>query len=371
MPANPGDRFTLRAEDLPALFHALRADGRQIVGPTPRDGAITYAPISGPDALPRGLSDVQSPGRYRLVAREDDALFAYNVGPDSWKKILHPSRVSLWRARREGGAFHVEQPEAPPRYAVLGARACELAAIAVQDKVLLGSGVPDPTYASRRDGLLLIAVQCGQAADTCFCPSMGTGPRLGGGFDLALTELLGPHRFVVEVGSPAGAALCGALPLHPTGEDQAAPEEAAARAEAQIRRRLNTDGLRERLLDAVTGPHWDKVAERCLGCANCTMVCPTCFCTTVQDVTDLTGATERVREWDSCFNTEFSYVHGGSVRVSLGARYRQWLTHKLAYWWDQFGSSGCVGCGRCIAWCPAGIDITAEAERAAASVEGT
>jgi Fe-S oxidoreductase len=92
------------------------------------------------------------------------------------------------------------------------------------------------------------------------------------------------------------------------------------------------------------------------------MVCPTCFCATVEDATDLTGsATERRRVWDSCFSQEFSYIHGGSVRTSAGARYRQWITHKLATWHEQFGVSGCVGCGRCITWCPVGIDITAEA----------
>jgi ferredoxin len=108
-------------------------------------------------------------------------------------------------------------------------------------------------------------------------------------------------------------------------------------------------------------PRWDEVATRCLSCANCTMVCPTCFCTTVEDVTDLSGEhAERWQRWDSCFTQAFSYVHGGSVRPSTKAKYRQWMTHKLATWLDQFGSSGCVGCGRCITWCPVGIDITEE-----------
>jgi Fe-S oxidoreductase len=92
------------------------------------------------------------------------------------------------------------------------------------------------------------------------------------------------------------------------------------------------------------------------------MVCPTCFCTTVEDVSDVTGDhAERWRRWDSCFTLGFSYIHGGSIRNSGKARYRQWMTHKLASWIDQFGTSGCVGCGRCITWCPVGIDITEEA----------
>jgi Fe-S-cluster-containing hydrogenase component 2 len=124
---------------------------------------------------------------------------------------------------------------------------------------------------------------------------------------------------------------------------------------------MDTTGIRDLLYTNFDHPRWDNVAQRCLTCANCTMVCPTCFCTTVEDVSDVTGShAERWRKWDSCFSQNFSYIHGGSVRSSAKSRYRQWMTHKLASWIDQFGSSGCVGCGRCITWCPVGIDITEE-----------
>ena len=126
-------------------------------------------------------------------------------------------------------------------------------------------------------------------------------------------------------------------------------------------RQLDTGGLRDLMGGSHAAARWDDVAARCLTCGNCTLACPTCFCTSVEDSSDLTGEhAERWELWDSCFDLDFSYLHGGSVRTSPKSRYRQWLTHKLGTWHDQFGSSGCVGCGRCIVWCPAGIDLTEE-----------
>ena len=129
----------------------------------------------------------------------------------------------------------------------------------------------------------------------------------------------------------------------------------------QIERKLNTTNIRDTLLSNLDHPRWDEVAERCLSCANCTMVCPTCFCSSVDEISDLAGDhVERERTWDSCFNVGFSYMNGGNVRDNVRSRFRQWLTHKLASWIDQFDTSGCVGCGRCITWCPVGIDLTEE-----------
>jgi formate hydrogenlyase subunit 6/NADH:ubiquinone oxidoreductase subunit I len=185
------------------------------------------------------------------------------------------------------------------------------------------------------------------------------------GADLALTELIDSdrHDFLAEAGSAAGAALLAELEPRPVEQaDWAAADTAERTARAGMGRALDTQGLKERLQVSREHPHWERVAERCLTCANCTLVCPTCFCSSVEDTSDLTGqVAERWQRWDSCFTLDFSYLYGGSVRRSTKARYRQWLTHKLADWHDEFGMSGCVGCGRCIAWCPVGIDITEEA----------
>jgi len=356
----------LAASELGKLIAALVQKGYAVVGPTVRDGAIVYDAIESEKELPRGWTDEQAPGHYRLKRRDDDALFGYVVGPQSWKKYLHPAEVRLWSAERRDGTFRILNNEAkpqPPR-AFLGVRACELKAMAVQDRVLLEDKYRDAIYAARRAGAFLIAMQCTQSAPTCFCASMGTGPGIAEGADLILTELMGSggHRFLVKAGSERGAELLRELATTAaSAADLSQAEQGVKTAAAAQTRSIDNQGIKELLYKNFEHPRWDNVAARCMTCANCTMVCPTCFCTTVEDVSDVAGDhAERWRRWDSCFTESFSYIHGGSVRTSAKARYRQWMTHKLAAWFDQFDSSGCVGCGRCITWCPVGIDITEE-----------
>lgn len=358
---------------LDALIASLRTDGYTVIGPTVRDGAIVGASVRGIADLPRGVGDEQSPGRYRLRARGDDAFFGHVVGPHAPKREFLVPVAELFRARRSGASITIEAAIPPARrVALLGVRACELAAMAIQDRVLRGGPHVDVDYAARREDVFVVAVQCGAPASTCFCTSMDTGPRAHAGFDLALTELLdGGHRFVVEIGSDRGARSMARLGAVPATDADLRRAEAVVDATARtIDRRMEPDAA-ALLARNLEHPRWDDVAARCIGCGNCTMVCPTCVCTTVNDSTSLDGSESvRTRHWDSCFTPDFAYVHGGSVRSSIRARYRQWLTHKLSTWHEQFGSSGCVGCGRCITHCPVGIDITAEVAAIAATEPG-
>ena len=360
----PGARRRLERGDFPAFIASILGGGYRLVGPTVRDGAIVYGELRSVDDLPIGWTERQEAGTYRLERRGDEALFGYVVGPHSWKKYLYPSREKLWTATRTGASFEVEPAaQDPTPFAFLGVRACEIAAIGIQDRVFLGA-VKDPGYQRRREGALRIAVQCGQAGGTCFCVSMGTGPAVREGFDLSLTEILdgGGHRFLVEVGTAAGAAILERVPTRPAeAPDSASAEAIVARTAASMGRTMAADGVPQVLAANLEHPRWEIVAARCLACTNCTMVCPTCFCSTTEEVPDLSAETvERWRRWDSCFNTDFSRLHTQSVRKTTKSRYRQWLTHKLGTWHDQFGTSGCVGCGRCITWCPVGIDLTEE-----------
>ena len=356
----------LDAAALGKLFEALKAAGFTLIGPVPRDGAIQYQPIDGVADLPAGWSDFQDKGRYRLKETGEASLFDYASAPQSWKRYLHPPRLKLFSARHKKGQLRFDDDAEPiPKYAFIGVRACDLNAIAIQDRVFIDNGQADPHYAARRERAFLVAVNCSRAGGTCFCTSMGTGPRAETGYDIALTELIDDrgHRFLLETGSEAGESITAGLDTAAAvQEDIDAAAALSERVAGNMGRSLDTDGLPEILARNLSHPHWDAVAERCLACSNCTMVCPTCFCTSVEDTTSLEdGSAERWRNWDSCFSGRFSYVVGGQVRDSTRSRYRQWLTHKLSYWHEQFDSSGCVGCGRCITWCPVGIDITEEA----------
>ncbi|MFD8259777.1 4Fe-4S dicluster domain-containing protein [Streptomyces griseoluteus] len=366
VPAPASEGLVMGKEGMAALVDVLVRRGFTVIGPTARDGAIALAELRSADELPYGWGVELEAGRYRLRQRADGAAFANAAGPQSWKSFLHPARAREWSTDRVGGELVFTADEAaPPRYAFLGVRPCDLRAIAIQDRVLTGGTYRDPGYEGRRSAALLIVVECTEPGATCFCVSMGTGPAVGAGHDLVMTEVVdrNGHRFWVRSGSEEGAEILAELPGRPADQEIQETARAGVTAAAdRMGRTMPEADLRELMAGTLDAPRWDEVAGRCLTCGNCTMVCPTCFCTTTEDVTDLTGDhAERWRLWDSCFDLDFSHLHGGPVRASARSRYRQWMTHKLGTWYDQFGSSGCVGCGRCIVWCPVGIDITEEA----------
>ncbi len=367
----------LEPSDLGALITELQGRGFRVMGPTRRGDAIVTAEIRSMSDLPQGVGDTQEPAEYRLHDRDDGAYFGFAAPAQSSKPVFFPAEEVVWRGQRDhekGGRFTVERDtvDAHP-IALLGVRSCDLRAVQIHDRVLSSRHYQDAHYTARREGTVVIAVACGEPAATCFCASMGTGPRPSPidpqttepSYDLLLTEIIDDagHRFVAEIGTDAGRELADAIgAAKGTESDKSRAIEVTHVAAARQTRAIDRTTVHAVLRASAESSRWENVASRCLACTNCTMVCPTCFCTTVSDVSDLAGeSAERHRVWDSCFSSDFSYIHGGPTRESTKARYRQWISHKLSSWEDQFGMLGCVGCGRCIAWCPAGIDITEEA----------
>ncbi len=357
------------------LLEQLRARGYTLIGPRVRDGAISYEEIGGVEDLPRGVSETQRAGHYQLGQSSKDFLFDFASTAQSFKHVFHPPRQQLFSLKRSaGGAELIPPAREERRFALIGARGCDIAALWTLDGVFVRGTPADPGYVARRRDTFVVAINCTMAGGTCFCTSMDTGPSVEQDFDVALTELecAQGSEFVAESGSELGRELLGAVSTTTATDAQVTRADESVEAVRKVLgKRIEAHGLRELLQSHAEHPIWQSIAERCLACANCTMACPTCFCSNTTDEAGWDGEEHRTRSWDSCFTGDFSYLHGGAVRTSTAARYRQWMTHKLSTWFDQFGSSGCVGCGRCITWCPAGIDITEEVNKLRAAVETT
>ena len=353
-------------EQFQQILSAIQSAGYALFGPTVQNEVIIYDEIHSAQDLPIGWMDEQDPGQYRLKRRADNAYFGYNLGPHSWKKYLFPPREKLFTAKRqENGLTIYQESESPSqKMAFLGVRACEIQAILIQDKVFINKLAVYKQYQQRRENLFIAAVNCTRSVNTCFCTSMGTGPHVKEGYDLSFTEIVNPqeHYFLVSIGSEKGRAIVDPLALQPASKQACNTAQNLIEINRnQMVRRVDNEQVHDLLAKSLNCKRWDQVAKRCVNCANCTLVCPTCFCSDSEDTISMDGSqVERWQTWDSCFNLSHSHVHGGPIRQSAQSRYRQWLTHKFGTWWDQFGVSGCVGCGRCIAWCPVGIDVTEE-----------
>ena len=348
------------------LLDLIKQAGYKLLGPTLADEVIILDELRSARDLPIGWTDEQDPGRYRLKRRNDTAYFGYNLGPHSWKQFLFPPKEKLWSAQKQDNKLTIltEVPPTEEKMAFIGVRACEIQAIVVLDKVFNTKLETYQQYQRRRENALIVALNCTTAANTCFCASMQSGPAVKSGYDISLTEVIDErqHHFLLEIGSERGKSICKDLQLRAATKDESAL--ACRLVEKTIEKMIRTVDnahVHEMLMKSWDSKEWDDVAKRCINCANCTMACPTCFCSNAEDIVSIDAThTDRLQSWESCFNLSHSYIHGGSVRSSAQSRYRQWLTHKFGTWWDQFGVSGCVGCGRCITWCPVGIDVTEE-----------
>ncbi len=366
----------IRKDVLRLVFEKVKGSHR-IIGPKIENDVIVLKDIDFDD-IPAGYRDRQGKGIYKLSSPQSSqptagpakTMFSFSVGPDSFKRFLHPPFMEeLFTFRKSKKGLYVKPvvKEDKP-LAFIGVRACDIAALKKLDKVFLGGAVRDSTYSSLRKDLLVIGVNCVYPGGNCFCHSMGTGPEIRDAFDVALSEI--DEYFLLEAGTARGKEIMDALPSEEIdNSDRDKKTSAIESCIRLIRKSVGTHELPALIYRNLEHPRWAEVAKLDLECGNCTQVCPTCFCNSSYDYLLLPGISKkaeisgtRVRTWDSCFSVNFARVHGGNFRPSRSARYRHWMTHKLAYSIEQHGSPDCVGCGRCITWCPAGIDITEELE---------
>ncbi|MBO3839490.1 MAG: 4Fe-4S dicluster domain-containing protein [Thermoproteota archaeon] len=334
--------FVLRKEELSHFSKHVISKGYSLFAPVKREARSTFKRI--------GENQV-----------DEVSLDYIRTTMPPLKTLLIPPKETLLRIK--DGMIEEVLPNSEDRTAILGVHPCDVNAMNLLERVYTDRP-RDPYFEARRKSLLIIALNCNNADEYCFCTSFGTGPSLEEGFDLILTDL--GDRFLVEVGSRKGSELIGDFYMpRASSADLMEKDETIRRVKGMIKRHVNTAGLQRIMTGALYNPIWNELAGRCTGCGACNMVCPTCFCFNVVDEPELdSGSVLRSRTWDGCLLWEYAEVAlGGNFRRDLSARIRQFVTHKMNYWLNQYGALGCVGCGRCIEQCPAKIDITSVVAR--------
>ncbi len=250
---------------------------------------------------------------------------------------------------------------------VLGSRPCDAFAVRSLDGVFTTEPAFDP-YRVRREKTTIVSMSCHQPAETCFCTSAGIGPDSTEGSDLLLTEVSG--GFFVEVVTEKGrelVATCREYFTEAGEEGTGERNRAGALLREKVTREAQYEAVRRVLDRPETFSHeeWEKIGQTCIGCGVCTFLCPTCHCFDIVDEPVLDRGS-RWKIWDACQFADFTLeASGHNPRDRQYKRYRNRVFCKFKYYIDFYQMTGCVGCGRCIRYCPVGIDITEAATRAA------
>jgi sulfhydrogenase subunit beta (sulfur reductase) len=341
--------WVLSETEMRAWLQGLVEGDRTVVAPVAEDGLTLFRPIAAADH-----AVVEPRGKTRW----------------SPKEFLFPRTEALYRYTFKGSTVTIEDPAGPERPQVLfGVRSCDAAGLARLDEIFL-SGRKDPLYAARREATTVVAAGCAAADPECFCTAVGGSPVGTEGADLQLLPLADGSWLLTAL-TDKGEALVGEAAAS-WGQSGKKEHGRSAELEQSVSEQIARNPIQHEwsaLLEAgFESPAWDRLAEHCLGCSICAYVCPSCSCFDMNhDANAWCG--EQCRSWDACtFGLFTLHASGHNPRETRGERYRQRVLHKFSFTGEGEDHFRCVGCGRCVALCPAGLDIGEIVTAAAAAI---
>ena len=330
---------TIAADSFDHLMTALQglASEYLVIAPTYEDGVGHYRPL-------QHMTEEQKTHIEALSLSNRPTL-------GSIKPYFFPdSEIYITFARKDGN-MEVQTPEAAVRQIILGAKPCDVASLALIDRVFLKEPV-DGLYQEKRENTLLIVNQCGESSSHCRCDDFGVR-RDSEEADLLMSKDPESGSILLKAQSKKGQALAEIL-LQESGirERDAFPALASPAADS-----MNPEEIQQHMDAFFESPFWNELAMRCIGCATCTFYCPTCHCYDIRDFQRKEQGV-RYRTWDSCMFTDYTRMAGGhNPRPTRKDRVQNRFYHKLSYLVKNEGSLGCVGCGRCGDKCPVGISM--------------
>ncbi len=308
-------------------------EGYQVFAPMAVDDVVRFKPVEDPAEVSLDFHNSNVPPK-ELMFPQTETLFKYRVGSTD----IEP-----------------EVPEESAKRLVFGIRPCDAMAYTIVDH-LYSWDFPDPYYQKRRESTVLFGLACAEPMSSCFCPSLGGGPASEKGLDALMFDL--GDTFYVKTITDSGEEAAKAMGLEAASETEVKAAQAQeAEALAGIKRSIDTEGIPEKLPALYDHPFWEQFSDRCLSCGICTFLCPTCHCFDIQDEVEAFDG-RRARMWDTCMFAEYTaHTSGHNPRPTRKERTRNRISHKYSYFPEKFDVIACVGCGRCIYFCPVNIDI--------------
>jgi ferredoxin len=280
----------------------------------------------------------------------------------SAKSFLMPQRELMFRYSTDSKDQLPEQTLSAGKKLVFGVKPCDARAMMLNARVLVSGqdgSAQDVYFKARQQNTIMVGQGCNQPGAACFCQSSGGDPFGEDGLDALITDI-GSHLLLTIISDRPLSELLVEKDYMAEASDQ---DLATARLVAEDGRKtlvsapqlVKPDADSKALFDLSL---WEETAQRCLNCGICTYLCPTCTCFDIVDEVS-EGCGNHLRCWDSCMFSLFTqHASGHNPRPGKKERLRQRFMHKLSYFPDRHnGDVSCVGCGRCILYCPVNIDI--------------